>query len=527
MNARRPLRARVAAVAVATLAAACADHHQDDAAAPPPAPPQPTAPAPEARPVEWVGWHSEMPFAPADFHALASGLFGDDARATGPIGERELSPGLFVGASPEPSTSDQVRVSVAFDDGTKTHRKIALAPASFEIGTLFVATVDAAVAKMQKDVAAKPGSGESFLLEYRTTSAQGGRLSLGLKGDRGAYTLVLDVSTPKTNVDPKALGTAAENTAPHDTVAGTVWFHMTKDDFAYFVDHAYGKGATGKHNFKDFVLVPFDWLRLTVEPHLDQRFVNVGFEVLDTAGKRTAFARAPASVLAGSTFQHAVLHAMDAMTAQEAKAAGSSTPWQIPFYYDAPKDGGVVQVVAQGDKGVFTVAYAVESPAHALRDVPLLEYEPVVIEPEDPNAKAACWDLGDPKIVRAPEGTLDLTFQASTVIKESKDVKGPLVATISCSVFHASDVHVDGPVPGAVSLQDFDIPNADLSGPTAPKFTTKVLPAGDYQVLCYQDLDGDKTASPGDPVTLPIGGDPVACNVNPTVVEFAILYPKP
>ena len=47
-----------------------------------------------------------------------------------------------------------------------------------------------------------------------------------------------------------------------------MWFHLTKDDFDYFVDHAYGKDATAAQNFNDFALVPHTWLRLTVTPHL-------------------------------------------------------------------------------------------------------------------------------------------------------------------------------------------------------------------------------------------------------------------
>ena len=49
--------------------------------------------------------------------------------------------------------------------------------------------------------------------------------------------------------------------------------------------------------------------------------------------------------------------------------------------------------------------------------------------------------------------------------------------------------------------------------------------AGEYQILCAQDLDASGGASKGDPVTLPIGGYTAACNRNPVTVEFAILDP--
>jgi uncharacterized protein (DUF2141 family) len=103
---------------------------------------------------------------------------------------------------------------------------------------------------------------------------------------------------------------------------------------------------------------------------------------------------------------------------------------------------------------------------------------------------------------------------------------GPLVGTIYCSIFDAADVNVGGPLPGAMSLQDFTVPNANLSTKPATTFTSKTLYAGDYQILCFQDLAGNGMASMGDPVTLPIGGFTMACNKNPVDVEFAILDPQ-
>jgi hypothetical protein len=63
---------------------------------------------------------------------------------------------------------------------------------------------------------------------------------------------------------------------------------------------------------------------------------------------------------------------------------------------------------------------------------------------------------------------------------------------------------------------------------TPPTFTTtKMLPDAEYQILCAQYVDGISTkVSKGDPVTLPIGGFEIACNVNPVTVEFAIRNPS-
>jgi hypothetical protein len=476
-----------------------------------------------AQAVEWVGYHTEVPFAAADFHALAAGLFGVDAQAGKLVQNRVIVPGVYVSGEAETAASDQTRMRFFFDDGS-SQRTLALAPASYAIGGLFLAAVDVATQTMQGQT---PNEAETFYLEYRVSSSQGGTLSLGFKGDHGKFSLVLDIASPRTSLDMAHIGQAAAQPGSTDSVAGTVWFHMSKDEFDYFADHAYGKGATGRQNFTDFHLVPFEWLRLSVEPHLDQQFVSVGFEVVGTDGKRVALAKAPASILAGATFQAMVDRSITTAAAQEAQKAGSSAPWQVPFYYDSPQVGGVVQVIAQGVPGQQTaVAYSVESPKHPLTDVPFLAYEPVTLPPTDPNAMASCEKLGDPTIVLAPKGTLNVSFTASNVVKTSPDLKGPLKGTIYCSVYQAADVTVSGPRKDATSLQDFQVPNADLGAATPPTFVTNEFYAGDYQILCAQDLDGNGDASFGDPVTLPIGAYTIACNKNPVTVEFAILDPQ-
>jgi hypothetical protein len=219
---------------------------------------------------------------------------------------------------------------------------------------------------------------------------------------------------------------------------------------------------------------------------------------------------------------------MTAMLAQEAQKPGSSTPWTSPFYYDSPGVGGVVQVVAQGAAGVFQIAYAVESPQHTLTDVPFVAYQPVMIAANAMPDTASCAASGDPAQMASLKGVFQMNFTASSAILMSPALKGPLVGKISCSIFNASDVTISGPIQGAMSLQDFAIDNADLSNAaTMPvTYTSMELPAGTYQILCYQDVDMSDTPSKGDPVTIPTGSYAIACNTNPVDVEFAVLDPN-
>lgn len=476
---------------------------------------------------EWVSFRLQLPL-PDDFTALTAGLIGAQAQAGKFVAERKLADGYVISSSADPATPGQGRVTVAFDDESGKHRrKLAEIPVSFGLGGTYVATVQAAMAKMKADmVKGGPDDGQPFFLEYRVVSSQGGSFTWAVRGDHGQFSLILEVASPRTSLAQAQIGQALQSAAAFDSIAGTVWFTMNKDDFDFFVDHAYGAGATSKQNFKDFQLVPHNWLRLSVEPHLDQQFVDVGFEVVTLDGKRLAIAKAPASILAGAAFQALVDRNMANSLKQEEAKKGASLPWETTFYYDHPQGGGVVRVVASGDKGVFRVAYAVESPLHALKDVPFLAYEPVVFPAKDPKADAACDQLGDPAIQPAAQGTLDITFHASKIILESKELKVPLKANIQCSVFKASDVTVMGPNDGVVELQSFQLTNADLQAAVKPVFTTKLLLAGAYQVLCFQDLDANGDASKGDPVTLPIGGQEVACNKNPVIVEFSLLNPQ-
>jgi hypothetical protein len=477
---------------------------------------------------EWVSYHSEVPISAADLDALMSGMFGAKAQAGEFITQKEVAKAFFVTSQKETATPDQVRLSFAFDDGTTTPRLLAATPASFTLGKIFVTTVDAAIAKMQADVAANDFAGEVFSLSYSVTSTQGGTLTFTANGNEGAYTVVLDVTSPHTSLTAGQVGMAATPDGPYDMISGTVWFEMLKDQFDYFTNHAYGEGATSAQNFTDFALVPYTWLRLTVTPQLDQNLVNVGFVVLAADGTRVPFAKAPASVMAGGTFQHLVDRQMINMTAQEKAQPGSSTSWQIPFYYDQPAGGGVVQVIARGDKGKFKVAYSVASPQHPLVDVAFVPYKAVTIPPADPNAAKACYQLGLPDVKQALSGVFQIDFTASNVIKTNLMTGQQLKGDIGCSVYKGADVSVTGPNAGAVSMDDFTMPMADLLSSEPQRFTTaKALPAGDYQILCAQYVDGITTkVSKGDPVTLPIGGFAVACNINPVTVEFAILNPS-
>lgn len=491
--------------------------------------PKKDAPAETSSASEWVAYQTEVPITPAEFDALASTLIGADAQAGHFMAQKNVNGAFFVTSEQEPSTPDQVRLTFSLDDGTNTLRPIAVSPASYSIGKAFISIVDAAMAKMQAD---QPSQGETFELAYNVSSTQGGKLSLTVKGLDNVYMLSLKVTTPKTSLASTHVGQATNFADPTDSISGTVWFTMSKNEFDFFVDHAYGKGATGRQNFVDFHLVPYDWLRLSVKPRLDEGMVDVGFEAILKDGSRIPVAKAPASVNAGDTFHSIVDRLMKNTMEQEKTAAGSSAAWTAPFYYDHPEGGGVVQVIAQNTRGIFSVAYSVETPQHVLKDVPFVPYKQVNLPKPKPSDTAACYELGDPNIVQSLQGRFDITFTVSDVIKNNLANGQGLTGTIYCSVFHASDVTVTGPTCpiDVCEVHSFSIEAADLLSNTAittlqPSLDQPTLAAGEYQVLCSQHINGSETSEKGNPVTLPIGGFQLACNKTPITVEFALLNP--
>jgi hypothetical protein len=77
-------------------------------------------------------------------------------------------------------------------------------------------------------------------------------------------------------------------------------------------------------------------------------------------------AEAPASTDVGGRFLNETLTRMQEMLSQEAAKPGSSGKWRTEFYYDTPDDG-VVVVAVTGERGLFDVAYELQTPAQAVK----------------------------------------------------------------------------------------------------------------------------------------------------------------
>ena len=486
---------------------------------------------PRSEPVEFVGLSVQLPLPSAErARALLGPVFGEPASRGETTTNEELQPGLFLSAIPDERTPEQVVVQLEMETVADAERRVVLqVPASFAYGRTFIDAVEVALARAASVEAAGERTMEPFLLEYRSQSPNGGALTLAVRFEGGEASLELRTHTPETSLRPGFVNAPAFAGEPHETLAGTVWFELSRDEFDFFSKRAYGITAGAAQNFADFQLQPHDWLRLTVTPELEDELIDVAFEVVALDGSRVPFARAPASLVAGEQFRANVFRMVDNMLAQEAEAPGSSTRWEVPFHYDDPEGGGVVRVIAQGEAGVFRIAYSVESPRNRLRDVGFLPYQGVVDVPETLEPpETSCADVGSTEALR---GRFRLRFDASDTVRESDRLTDPLRGDVWGSVYRAEDVTIGGPREGAEPVASFAFEDVDATvpGEGMEYLLPDELPVGEYQILGFMDTDGNgaETQDPdeGDPVTLPIGGYTMACAEQLVVVEFALLLP--
>lgn len=477
------------------------------------------------QPTEHVGLSGSIPIAADAPQTTLAPLFsGDDGVRL------DFGAGLTLRSDPHPKTSQEVVFTVTMTaDAEPTERVVARVPASKANGNVFVEAVRSAAAAGADMDATEPDEAEPARIELRAVSPNGGRVVLAFIDEpRAAPVLEVTAETPTTSLAPGRINTAAYEGAPYESIYGLVWFTVSRDNFDFFVNRAYGLSAGKAQNFKDFELVPHNWLRLTVTPELDDDRVDVGFEVVTVDGDRVPVSRAPASLVAGEQFMRTVFRMMDNMADQEAQKPGSSTPWKAPFYYDDPEGGGVVEVIAQGEAGVSKIAYAVESPLKELTDVDFVEYQGTVEVPDD-------WDAPDPTCAalgseEAAVGKFKVTFKPSSTVANSESAE-PLRGAVYGSVFRSEDVKITGPIDGAQSVASFNYPSVDVTDGASDEYTIDTqLPAGNYQVLGFMDTDNNAdpaNADPdeGDPVFIPIGGFEMTCAEQPIVAEFALLLP--
>jgi hypothetical protein len=132
----------------------------------------------------------------------------------------------------------------------------------------------------------------------------------------------------------------------------------------------------------------------------------------------------------------------------------------------------------------------------------------------------------------APAGRLELRFDAAATVRDAPTLDGELRGIVRGSVYRAADVTITGPKDGTSPVASFTFDGVDVrEGPSAAFPLDTELPAGDYQVLGFMDIDANADANDagpdaGDPVFIPVRPITLECDVQPVTVTFALLLPE-
>jgi hypothetical protein len=296
----------------------------------------------------------EEEMASADLLSLLAATVGASASAD----THQLREGLFVTALPQGSNV-LLRVEVTRTD-TGERETITEVALSAELGRIFVTLVEAALTTADA-VFATQHFAAPWELQLHVESPSGGAAVVKASGDATAhFTLAWEFASPRRPIDSFTVPTAfADGQGGQEHLTATVHFPTTLETFTQFVDRAYGRGPTER--FTDFPLFPHLWLLLTVSAHdATNRVVDVHFDAITPRGERLFVAEAPASTSVGGRFVDQTVTRMQEMLSEEAAQPGSSRKWQTEFYYDHPETG-VVVVMVQGERGLFDIAYHLET----------------------------------------------------------------------------------------------------------------------------------------------------------------------
>ncbi len=449
---------------------------------------------------------------------LLHALFDEEA----PAGAfpHEVPGGLVVTRVTDPNDMDGVsRLRYQMPGKSGELRDVASVPVSQAMGQRFTLIVESVWERMSAYLGQEDADqARETNIDITAHSDTGGHITLRVLGVGSSFRLVHEIRGPHVVIGDVSHGIPATSTGDWTTLGLSIGFKVRKDQLNFFVDKAYGRGQAEGQSFDHFILgPPHDWLNVTVTPWFGLvPAVNVSFEAILEDGSRIPYAAAPASDVMGAEFIEVVNGAMTAMTAQEEASPGSSTPFEIPYFYDDP-DGSVVQVRVVGKDGVFIIFYDLISAPVPNGDPP----PEVELSPTSP----------DGGVDGEGQGKLNVTFQASELVQESEFLDAELECEIWANVFRADEVLVTGPIEGAEVLANIHVPYADLRGGIrSVPIITEDLPVTRVKILGFCDVDGnadpdDPGPDDGDPVTVPLTEFQVLEGLTAEVtVPFELVY---
>jgi hypothetical protein len=200
----------------------------------------PSSLRPQANPIEYISLSLEWGIDGEAFEVFAGRLFGEQAAAGDRHDRTELNPGLTLTVLEDERTADQLIATLAitpaqgFNDATEP-RVITQVPVGFQVGGVWIDAVRAALARTDALRAEGETDFSPWNLDYKVRSAKGGALHLSVFIDeQGRTSLRLSTENPKTSLKAGEVNTPAQEGQPFETVSGTVWFTLGRDEFDFF-----------------------------------------------------------------------------------------------------------------------------------------------------------------------------------------------------------------------------------------------------------------------------------------------------
>jgi hypothetical protein len=284
------------------------------------------------------------------------------ATRTNPAIAHPLRQGLYVTATLQ--RSDIILKFELDRSDTKQRYTVAEIAISADLGSKFFEFTKAALASAESIFAAEQFA-QPWEIDLAAESDSGGQVTLKAAGDATAhFTLSWEIASPRRPLDSFVVPTAFGSKKPGSEHINVVVHFPTSLEQFQFLSTIYVGGVAQR--FQDLPLHPHTWLHLTVTNGSTDRYVNVHFDAITTEGQRLFIAEAPASTDVGGRFLNETLTRMQEMLSQEAAKPGSSGKWRTEFYYDTPDDG-VVVVAVTGERGLFDVAYELQTPTQAVK----------------------------------------------------------------------------------------------------------------------------------------------------------------
>jgi hypothetical protein len=445
----------------------------------------------------------------------------------------ELTPGMTMVAMPDPSSPDQIRLQFTSEPVAEVYPEAVLfadVAVSTDLAGLFYDVALGALATAEREDRAE-GALDDFDLGIILHDDAGGQLTWEVRSRGGEPQIRFEIASPRTSVLPGRLNSAFEE--------GAVWERMWARaplalDFgtirtvllsgvASNNDGGEGvsAGVCGSSDI-DATTAPHSWYQFCVDVGGDVVEVQLGFK--NREGTYRQLALAPATVPA------AALWSLIGDRVATSSIGGVAPPtFRVTFDYSDPEFQGAARIDLERAGDRYQMWHTQVSPPRELvagPGVPLPD--PAQLDPGTPTIDGdPCELVGG---VEADAGQFVLTFVANPSLASFSTLEFPVSGRVYGALYPADVVGLTGPIEGAVAADSFEFDLTISEEISSFRYETGDMPAGEYKVTAFLDLDddvdpNDVNPESGDPAVLQFAGTTLRCDRQLQVVEFTVAVP--